>query len=308
MSNNPPKNHHFVPQHFLKAWQSSDGKIYRHRFIQHTGKFESKEVAIRRTASVDDLYRVQFPDGSFEIESSLVTPEIDEAGYKIIEKIRIGSLSQWTKTNKKSLAIYLTCLEARHPDVIEEMNVGAELEELRTQMKEDGFARDKSVDEVVDYFQSSPSIGLIAFAYFLQNEKTPLLAQPFSDGILSANVREYTFSSDALICSSYPTSRWGDYLNDFLFVVAVSPKKAIVYSTSSDVDVFGYIPEIARINLINLYSLSKANLAYFKDTSKSKFIKQHLGWATKLKDLNAQKDYVAKFIQGELIQASYEQK
>lgn len=184
MSNNPPKNHHFVPQHFLKAWQSSDGRICRNRFIPKIGKFESKDVAIKKTGSVNDLYRIQFPDGSFEIESSLVTPEIDEAGHKIVKKARSESLSSWSVDERRSLANYLTCLEARHPEVIDAMNVGSELEKLRKQMKEDGFASDSSVDKVVDYFQSSPSIGVMAFAYFLQNEKTPMMAQPFSDGLL----------------------------------------------------------------------------------------------------------------------------
>lgn len=305
MSNNPPKNHHFVPQHFLKTWQSTEGKICRYRFIPNIGKFEAKEVAIRKTGSINDLYRVQFPDGSFEIESSLVTPEIDEAGHKVIEKIRSESMFSWSKDEARALANYLTCLEARHPDVIDAMNIGPELEKLRKSMKEDGFASDESVDEVVDYFQSSPSIGVIAFAYFLQNEKNPLMAQPFSDGLLTANVREYTFSSDTLICSSYPTSRWGDYLSDFLFSIAISPTKAIVYSTSSDVDVIGAIPENVRSNLINLYSLAKADAAYFKDASKSEFIKQHLGWATKLGGHKAQQEYVGNFIKRELVQAGY---
>jgi len=305
MSNNRPKNHHFVPQHFLKAWQSSEGRICRYRFIRNTGKFESKEVAIRKTASIDDLYKIQFPDGDYEIESSLVTPEIDEAGHKILERIRTSFMPAWSGDEKKSLAIYLTCLEARHPDVIDAMDVGPELESLRKKMKEEGFARDESVDEVLDYFQGSPSIGVIAFACFLQNEKNPLLAQPFSDGLLSANVREYTFNSDALICSSYPTSRWGDYLKDYLFVVAVSPRKAIVYSTSSGVDVMEAIPESVRAKLINLYSLSKAEIAYFKDKSKSGFIEQHLSWAHNLKNFEEQREYVSNFIMEELREAGY---
>lgn len=305
MSSNPPKNHHFVPQHFLKAWQSSEGRICRHRFIPNIGKFEAKEVAIKKTGSINDLYRIQFPDGSFEIESSLVTPEIDEAGHKIIKKARSESLSSWSEDERRSLASYLTCLEARPPEVIDAMNIGPELEVLRKQMKEDGFASDNSVDEVVDYFQSSPSIGVMAFAYFLQNEKNPLMAQPFSDGLLSANVREYNFSNDALICSSYPTSRWGDYLNDFFFSIAISPNKAVVYSTNPDVDVIGVIPEEVRSDLINLYSLAKADTAYFKDKSKSKFIEQHMGWATKLQGLKAQQDYIGNFIKGELLKAGY---
>lgn len=303
MTKSLPKNHHFVPQHFLKAWQSSEGRIFRYRFISNVGKFESKEVGIRKTASINNLYKVQFPDGSFEIESSVVSREIDDAGHKIIEKARSTSLSTWSDSEKRSLANYLTCLEARHPEVIEAMNIGPELEALRKKLKKDCFSSVKSIDEVFDYFQSSPSIGVIAFAWFLQNEKSALIAKPFSDGLLSANVREYNFNEDVLICSSYPVSRWGDYLDELFFAIAISPTKAIVYSTSPDIDVIGVFPEKIRSDLINLYSLSKADTAYFKDNSKSEFIERHIGWATKLKSVKAQKEYIGCFLKCELLKA-----
>lgn len=81
-----PRNHHFIPQYFLKAWQHAEGKIFRYRRLPSSGAMEIKSVAIKRTASIQDLYRINFPDGGFEVESSHVTPLIDEAGHKIIKR------------------------------------------------------------------------------------------------------------------------------------------------------------------------------------------------------------------------------
>lgn len=75
----------------------------------------------------------------------------------------------------------------------------------------------------------------------------------------------------------------------------------------SDIDVIGVIPENVRSNLINLYSLAKAEFAYFKDASQSEFIKQHLGWANKLRGHKAQQEYIVNFIKRELIKAGFAQ-
>lgn len=298
MNNQPPKNHHFIPQHFLKAWQSSEGKIIRYRHIPSTGAFEIKEVAIKKTASLNDLYRLEFPDGSFEIESTLVTPLIDEPGHKIIEKVRTSSTALWVEHDKRQLAHYLTCLEARHPDVLKVMNVGDHLETLRRQMKSARHSSHKSIDEVIDYLKQSSSLGGYAFGLLVQNETLPLIEQPFSDGLVAADMCEYGCESGGLICSDYPTSRWGDYLRELLFIIAISPCKALVYSNSPKG--FGLLPASVRTRLINLYTLAKAKTAYFMDASQSDFIAAHLGWATKLQTFDEQKRYISDFVMAQL--------
>lgn len=71
---NTPRNHHFIPQHFLKAWQHADSKIFRYRRLPSGGEMGTKSVAINRTVSIQYLHRIDFPDGGFEVESSHVTP------------------------------------------------------------------------------------------------------------------------------------------------------------------------------------------------------------------------------------------
>jgi len=298
---NEPKNHHFIPQHYLKAWQSTKGKIIRYRIIPETGAFEIKEVGIKKTASINDLYRITFPDGSFEIESSLITPEVDEQGHKIIEEARNSTITLWSKAQKKKLANYFTCLEARHPEIIDEMNIGADLDILRAEMKSKGHFKDTSIDEVINYFQSSDSIGVVNLASFIQNEIDSKLTQPFSEGLLKAHVREYKFDSAALLCSDYPTSRWGDYLKTFMLAVAISPTKSVIYSTNKDIDVFNQLPASSRAKLINLYSLAKAEVAYFKDQSMANFVKEHLGWAKQLNSNEKKQEYISNFVIAELM-------
>jgi len=304
MPNNPPKNHHYVPQHFLKAWQSTKDKIFRYKLNTSKAELEVREVSIKKTASVNHLYDIEFPDGSFEIESMLVTPEIDQSGHKILEAARNSSILRWGNKKKKALANYLTCLEARNPEILEAMNIGPELNVLRDKMKKEGIGKSESIDEVIDYFQSSDSIGVLAFAQFLQNESNPLLGQPFSGGLLNSKVREFNFESKELICSNYPTARWGNYLEDFLYVIAISPCKAIVYSTHADVDVLKAIPDSVRVKLINLYTIAKADIAYFRDDSMQEFVAEHIGWAKKLQNLKEQQAYIGKFISNELSQLS----
>ncbi|MBX8529134.1 DUF4238 domain-containing protein [Pseudomonas cichorii] len=303
MKKQPPRNHHFVPQHFLKAWQSSEGRIIRYREIPSTGVFEVKEVAIKHTASVDDLYRIDFPDGGFEIESTIVTPLIDESGYKILEKARAERIALWDKSDRQKLANYLTCLEARHPEILETMNIKDDLEKLRSQMKATKAGTHKAIDDVIDYFKKTKSLGGYIFGLLAQNEIQPLFQQAFSDGLLASEMQEHECNMGDLICTDYPTSRWGHYLSKPLFVIAISPNKALIYS-SSPIG-FGELTQPIRTQLINLYSLAKAKTAYFSDSSKSDFISKHLGWSKKLKTLDEQKRYIIDFLTPLLQAAEY---
>jgi len=192
-----PVNHHYVPQHFLRAWGKSGSadRLYRFRAIPNNKKFECKEVSIRSSASQDNLYEIHLPDGSFEIESSVVTPELDEFGHKIMARIRSTSFHQLTAEEQRELAIYLVCLEARHPETVEKMNIRDQLERMRESMKATSSYAHKSIDEVLDYFAASPSIGVMSFAWFIQNERSGILGQPFSDGLIFARAIEFEFDS-----------------------------------------------------------------------------------------------------------------
>lgn len=296
MNRNEPKNHHFVPQHFLKAWSNDKGELVRYRVIQATGKFETKSVSVRKTASQEHLYRMNFEDGSFEIESTIVTPYVDEEGHKIITIVRDKSFFSLDDESKRKLAIYITQLIGRHPDTIKLMDVSDRLEEIRAQLKSEKGASDDSVDDVINYFKTSDTLGVMPLAYFLQNESNPILDKPFSESLLKAHTKEYIFETPVLLCSDYPAANWGNF-DDYIFcVLAVSPTKAIIYSSHRNIDVFDMVSKSTLIRMINLYSIAKADAAFFIDDTQKVFVEKHLGWAKKHSDLDAQKDYVGKCV------------
>lgn len=296
---NPPRNHHFIPQHFLKAWQHADGRVFRYRRLPSNGAMEIKSVAIKHTASIQDLYRIDFPDGGFEVESSHVTPLIDEAGHKIIEKARGSSVQGWELPERRQLANTFTLLEARHPDVLKAMNVRSELDFLRQRMKTEQHFSHESVDEVIDYFQASDSLGVISLVLLTQNEILPLIDQPFSDGLMQATMLEYSYEQSCLLSSDYPTSRWGDYLKELLFIIAISPGKALVFSSNPAIGVFDLLKPHTRSRLINLYTLGKAQTAYYCDDAQGEFVSTHLGWALARPTLAEQRQYVHDFLLSE---------
>lgn len=260
---------------------------------------EIKPVAIKRTASIQDLYRIDFPDGGFEVESSHVTPLIDEAGHKIIEKARGSSVQDWGLSERRQLANTLTLLEARHPSVLKAMDVRSELDLLRQRMKAEQHFSHESIDEVINYFQASDSLGVVSLVLLTQNEILPLIDQPFSDGLVQATMREYSYERPCLLSSDYPTSRWGEYLKELLFIIAISPRKALVFSNNPAIVVFDHLKPHARARLINLYTLGKAQTAYYCDDAQGEFVSAHLGWALTRPTLAEQRQYVRDFLLAE---------
>jgi hypothetical protein len=293
---NEPTNHHFIPQHFLKAWSSSNKKTFRYRHIKSSNKFEVREASIVNTGSMDNLYSVEFPDGGYQFETDLINPSIDDDGQVILREARESQVKSWGMDKQKRLASYLFYLEARHPEILETMNIKPELEVLRKKMKAEGCASHKSIDEVFNYMKSAKTLGSICFSMLVKNEERPLLARPMIPGLLKANLKEYSFSYPALITSNYPAGRRGDYLKKFLFVIAISPYKALIYSPSKDVRVFDELPETVLADLINLYTLAKADNAFHVDKSKSDFVKKHLGWAKDITSFEEKLKYANDFL------------
>jgi hypothetical protein len=293
MNANVPKNHHFIPQHFLKAWCFSGKKLVRYKRRKKIGDIEVQKASIVSVASQPNLYRVEFPDGGFEIETSHVSPHVDAGGYTILEQARQQDVSWLSAAQRRALANYVVFLEARHPEVIKTMDVKSLLPELAAQAKREGLTSE-SVDHVIQYFDSAESLGEMAFGLFINNELSGLLAKPFADGLLQAELREYRFSSDILACSSYPVFRVGDYTkSSILLVLSITPCKALVYSSNHSL--LNGLPENVRAAYFNLCALAKAEEVYFVDETMKDFVEKHLGW-TKEKNEKETQVYLLDFI------------
>ncbi len=293
-----PKNHHFVPQHFLRAWAISgrNDRLYRYRFIPINGKFECKEVSIKHSASEEGLYDVVLPDGSFEIESCVVTPQLDEMGHKILSRVRNIPLSQLTEADKRELTIFLVGLEARHPETVEKMDVRDYIDTHREHLKTTSNHSNKAIDEVHDYLKASPSTGVMNLGWFIGNERSGHLGRPFSHGLMEAHAVEITFEEDVLLTSDFACFRTGDFTGKFLFAAAISPRKATIYSPDQSVFVLNALDAKQKAAVINLYMLGQAQQAFANNKQFSAFVEQHLGWARRCTTQLAVQEYVKEFL------------
>ncbi len=293
-----PINHHYVPQHFLRAWARPDAgdRLTRYQRIPGTDKFECKIVGIKNTASKDNLYQVSFPDGSFEIESSIMTPELDEPGHKIIDRVRTSPFDSLTHVERSELAVYLVCLEARHPDTLSQMDVREHLDDLRQKHKSDSRLDPRHVDEVIDYFKGSPSVGVIALGALVKNERNGALDTPFAKGLMNANVVELSFHDDVLLTSDFPGFRSGHFLGHFFYAIAVSPRKALIYSPKNEVSHMQSLPSSLVSRLINLYTLAYAVRAYGEVDDVAPYVERYLGWARHLQKPGDEQAYVHQFL------------
>jgi len=293
-----PLNHHYVPRHFLRAWSHSEAqnRIYRYRLMPSTGSIECKAVPTKRTASAIGLYSVRLPDGTLDVESSTVTPKIDEPGHKVLEKARRTPFAALAKADREQLARYIVCLEARHPDVLKMMDQRAAIAGIGEAMRQRKAFDTRAIDECVAYFQSASPIGPMMLSMLEGNERSGFSAPPLSGGLLAAHVVELAFQRPVLMSSSFPCFRSGDYLRSVFLSVALSPYKALVYSSSDGVDAIHALPPSSQAALINLYTVGFADCGYATGRDVAEFVRAHLGWARARPSGHERQAYVAAFL------------
>ena len=285
-----------MPQHFLAAW-AKNKQLFRYRYIEEADRFECKKSTIRRTASVESLYDINLPDGAFEIESSIITPKLDEIGYKALDQARSIPLSGLTNEVKKDLAFYLTCLEARNPEILEAMSVSDEdFKKIKGEVERASRSSQESIDEVFSYIGKSTSKGVMALALFVTNELSGVLEKPFHHGLLNSNAVEFNFPENCLITSDYPTFRMDHYHREVLFCVAISPKKALIYSKNEFANVVPELPVDVQADFINVLTLAKAKFAYSYSSEHESFIENHLGWALADSSQHKIQEYISNFL------------
>jgi len=291
MSDNPPKNHHYVPRHFLKAWSFDGKKLYRYKLQPWGGDLEVQKASLDGVASEHDLYTVEFPDGRFETETSHVTPQVDVPGFKVLERARSSSVCEFDAEDLRELANYVVLLEARNPKILKIMDIRPQLSEIAEQSIRDGLKK-ADVDHVADYLKLG-NLGPVSLGLFIKNESDGRYGKPFAEGLASVELREYEFDSDRLLCSNYPAARWGKFDGELLLVLAITPRKALVYSSSNRL--IDSIPDDLKAVLFNLYTLGKAEEAYYIDGAMGDFVRAHLGWAVD-QTLEESREYVVSIL------------
>lgn len=194
------------------------------------------------------------------------------------------------------MAIYLTCMEARHPKTLQEMNIKNDLFNILDDINLKYPGTKDQLLEMVTELHNMPTIGPLLLAAIITNEFTGKFITPISQELENAFVKEYNFEEEALLSSNYPIARFGNYRNDFSLSIALSPKKAIVYATDSTFFYqFQKFPESIKINILNFLTLSNATEAYAKNDNYHRLVNNYLGWATPLND-NQKREFLGKFI------------
>ena len=269
--------------------ENDKNKIIRYKRLEIDERLEEKLVSIRKTASVPGLYDVVLPDGGFEVESLMVTPNLDEAGYKILAKARNTSVYDFDENEKRELAIYLTCLEARHPEMLEVMDIVPELNRLSMASITERMQGSK---EIIDYIKKANSTGAMALSGFIQNERNGLVCPPFSNGLMNARMLEVVFDENVLVSSDYPISRFGEYQGALQVVIAISPSKALIYSNLGDMAVFNELSQRELAGLINVYTLMNGECGYFCNRTLKSIFQQHLGWCKNISEIEEKRKYI----------------
>lgn len=293
MSMGKPRNHHYVPQYFLRAWSvdGNDKKTNRYQRVAHTGKVEfRKDASIRYCASEEDLYVISDGTDSAEFETIVMTEQLDTPGAEVVEKLRISGLGSLNDNGELfTLAKYVTSLEARNPKTIQKMRLsGRDLDAIRDQNL--AYASSVAVNEVVDYFRQLDT-GKLAAGLFLP------LGGEFANALLRCLPLELKLPQGWLVTSDYPVGRVGDYRQQFMLSLAVAPKHAVLWFPDPKTRLLvSELPEKAQAHLVNFLTIGDADVAFTTVGEPDAFVSAQLGWKKGL-DQEAQKNRVVEIIQ-----------
>ncbi len=296
---NKPKNHHYVPQHFQRAWATnSDGlKINRYKWIEQRSALDfSPDYSIVRNASEHNLYTICDGKEVEEYETGIMTDQIDTPGSKVIQKLRQSDLKSLHKEDMNILSQYVVSLEARNPVVMKLMQLSDEDIDRMLSTKEI-VASPEIISEIATLMKSINSIkygtGSIASGAFASwGHKS------FSDKLSNQYWLEVNTPNDQLITSNYPVGRFGDYeKGDFFACLSVSPRKALLFipPNPNTVNAFKNASLTELVRITNLLSIYRANEAYsnFHTDELRTFIESHVWWKTRVPEEN-HRDYFQK--------------
>lgn len=270
---NIPKNHHYVPQHFLKSWTTDGKHTNRYKRNPHNNLVDFRRgVGIAKLASRDHLYVVDDGNTRAEFETSIVTTLLDTPGALVVDKVRRSGTCSLSKEELSVFARYVVMLEARNPRTISQMALSHE-----------------DMDRIV---ASQPqSIGTQSTFRAIANKIMSLDTGKLSSGLIMANDMEFALRLAAspklevnteeaeLISSSYPVGRIGRYDTKFLVTLAISPRVGLIWCTMPELfQEMSTLTTSQQAAFINFMSLGYADAAYTQAQDTNSVISNHLGW------------------------------
>lgn len=292
-----PRNHHYVPQHFLKAWSVDPerNKIHRYKWISAANRVEFKTGrSIELSASAHDLYTLSNSTETHEFETSIMTARLDTPGSEILRKIRDDGIGRLSAAERNAFAHYLVALEGRNPVVMKQMSLSAEMiDDIAAKLEQEHKGGRGSFGQIAEFLKKLNSTGTLAAAAYVGGG-----SKEHARAILDQQwVELHTEPSRPFFTSNYPVGRcaWFDR-DDFFACLAVSPIRALFFVPKTQVWYATLTrPEGRRlaVQMLKMLTLRNASEAYTSDPVCSAFVTEELSWRErKLSQQNNEKDYL----------------
>jgi hypothetical protein len=113
---NPPKDHHFIPEFFIRSWCGEDGRVAR--FNEPTaGKLVARRVFPSQVGFREHLYTNPFesdPWKAAEVETKIMAA-IDDAAAKQLDRLLSSKRLSWDGTSRTAWTTFLLSLMHRTP-------------------------------------------------------------------------------------------------------------------------------------------------------------------------------------------------
>ena len=142
MSQQLSKNHHYVPQFYLKKFAGDGGKVWD-TWVSEDGCLQEKARSPKSIASEEHLYgSIRTPLKGFDeredsVEAQFLSP-IDNAASIALEKI-LATPADLQREERRDWARFVRSLLERHPEIMARRQ--AELESVRSSVLSDMFAK-----------------------------------------------------------------------------------------------------------------------------------------------------------------------
>ena len=114
---NRPRDHHYIPQFYLKRWCGNDGRLTYFKRIN--GILRSDRIGARGTGFERDLYTAEHvPPALRQAFEQYVTAEVDCGGAEALTKMRSNGAGSLTANERIQWARFLVSLPIRNPEAV----------------------------------------------------------------------------------------------------------------------------------------------------------------------------------------------
>ena len=114
--NNPPRNHHFAPEFYLKRWAGADGML--EQFSRPGGRtVKARRKHPSATGFEEDLYAIPGLRAELVQQAEQVFfQKIDTRAADVLAQLETRQLKAWTPAARTAWTVFIQSLQLRTPD------------------------------------------------------------------------------------------------------------------------------------------------------------------------------------------------